>query len=227
VNPHLAFLLSDIYREATLHPEHDADLAKSGITSETVATQRIRTVMPPAIFDDLLGFQVPAAVTSMLLFPFFSITGALTDHVRVKVFPSIETPRGTIKYLQPKRSGVRIYFPLAALDQVLHSDAPLYIVEGEKKALAVAQTGLAALGICGVEGWHVGGALDLHPDLDDVGLRGRVVNVIPDADVRTNPAVQAAVRRLATALSARGAIAKLVRVPAGFKGIDDWLAEKA
>jgi hypothetical protein len=48
--------------------------------------------------------------------------------------------------------------------------------------------------------------------------------VIPDADVRTNPAVEAAVRRLGRALAARGATPKLVRVPDGFKGIDDWLA---
>ena len=103
---------------------------------------------------------------------------------------------------------------------------PLYIVEGEKKALSVAQLGLPAIGICGVEGWHLAGAREVHPDLDDVGLRGRVVNVIPDADVRTNPAVHGAVRRLGEALSVRGATANLVRVPSGFKGIDDWLAAR-
>jgi hypothetical protein len=51
------------------------------------------------------------------------------------------------------------------------------------------------------------------------------VNLIPDADVKTNPAVHAAVHRLVEALGARGAAeARLVRIPAGFKGIDDWLA---
>jgi hypothetical protein len=88
----------------------------------------------------------------------------------------------------------------------------------------VAQLGLPAVGICGVEGWHLAGAHDLHPDLDDVGLRGRVVKVIPDADYPTNPAVRAVVRSLGRALDARGATAQLVRVPAGYKGIDDWLA---
>ncbi len=117
---------------------------------------------------------------------------------------------------------MRIYFPLATLDAVLHSPDPLYIVEGEKKALSVAQIGLPAIGICGVEGWHVRGSSTLHPDLDDVGLRGRVINVIPDADVRTNPAVHAAVHRLAAALSARGSTAHLVLVPPEYKGIDDY-----
>jgi len=54
-------------------------------------------------------------------------------------------------------------------------------------------------------------------------VRGRAVNVIPDADVRTNPAVRRAVQRLGAALTARGAVAKLVLVPEGYKGIDDYL----
>jgi hypothetical protein len=93
--------------------------------------------------------------------------------------------------------------------------------------LSVAQLGLPALGICGIEGWHLAGARELHPDLDDVGLGGRVVNVIPDGDVRTNPAVHRAVQRLGTALAARGAEGKLVLVPEGYKGIDDYLAATA
>src|SRR5262249_49721415 len=129
----------------------------------------------------------------------------------------------TVKYLQPRDSGVRIYFPLATLDAALHSTEPLYLVEGEKKALAVAQTGLATIGICGIEGWHLARARALHPDLDDVGLADRRVYVVPDADARTNPDVARAVRQLGRALADRGADAHLVHVPDGYKGIDDWL----
>src|SRR5262249_10166848 len=125
----------------------------------------------------------------------------------------IKTDEGMIKYLQPRRSGVRIYFPLAALAAVLHSAEPVYLVEGEKKSLSVAQLGLPAIGICGIDGWHLAGSRDLHPDLDDVGLRDRVVNVVPDADFRTNPAVNAAVMRLADALERRGASVDLVALP--------------
>ena len=60
-----------------------------------------------------------------------------------------------MKYLQRRASGVRLYFPLATLDAVLHSAEPLYLVEGEKKALAVAQDGRPAIGISGIEGWHL------------------------------------------------------------------------
>jgi len=178
------------------------------------------------MIDQLLGFPAPNVLHAYLI-PFADPRGGWLDHVRIKVFPTNVTHAGTTKYLQPRRSGVRVYFPLAALDAVLHSDAPLYIVEGEKKALSVAQLGLPTIGICGVEGWHLGGGQRLHPDLDDVGLRGRVVHVIPDADVRTNAAVHRAVNRLGEALSARGATAKLVLVPTGYKGIDDYLVATA
>jgi hypothetical protein len=148
-------------------------------------------------------------------------------HVRVKIFPSVRTEKGTIKYLQPRRSGVRIYFPVATLPAVLHSAEPVYIVEGEKKALAVAQTGLPTIGICGIEGWHLAGSRDLHPDLDDIGLRRRTVCLLPDGDWRTNPDVARAVHRLGEAIRNRGAEGRLILVPDGFKGVDDYLAASA
>lgn len=225
MNPHLEFLLSVIYDGSALHPEHLADLRRSGLTDETIARQKIRSV-PPSMIAPLLGFDAPKVVHAYLL-PFADPCGGWFDFVRMKVFPTITTSKGTIKYLQPRRSGDRIYFPLATpLAAVRHSMEPLYLVEGEKKALAVAQTGVPAIGMCGIDGWHLAGARTLHPDLDDVGLADRVVKVVPDADVRTKPAVAAAVARLASALALRGARGELVRVPDGFKGIDDWLAAK-
>lgn len=221
----LEFLLSNVYDRSELHHEHLADLRKSGLSAETIAMHKLRSV-PPSMIDQLLGFAAPK-VQSAYIIPFADPHGGWMDHVRMKVFPAITTEKGTIKYLQPRRSGVRIYFPFASLDQALHSDGALYIVEGEKKTLAVAQLGVAAVGIAGVDAWHIAGSRDLHPDFDDVGLRGRIVNVIPDGDVKTKPAVASAVRRLGAALAARGATAKLMHVPAGFKGIDDFLAAGA
>jgi hypothetical protein len=221
VRPELELVLSDHY--GVLAPDHRADLDRSGLTEATTTAQRIRSV-PPAMMARLLGFD-PAAVVSAYLIPFADPRGGWMDHVRMKVFPSYRDAHGqTVKYLQPRRSGVRIYFPVATVDAVLHAADPLYLVEGEKKALAVAQTGLPAVGLCGIEGWHVGGSSALHPDLDDVGMTGRILNVIPDADYRTNPAVERAVRGLAHACTARGAASvRIILVPAGSKGIDDYL----
>jgi hypothetical protein len=113
-----------------------------------------------------LGFEAPK-IQHAYLIPFPDPRGGWMDHVRMKIFPTSEGEH-TTKYLQPKRSGVRLYFPVATLNAALRSADPLYLVEGEKKALAVAQTGLPAIGLCGIEGWHTRGSSALHPDFDDV-----------------------------------------------------------
>ena len=59
-----------------------------------------------------------------------------------------------MKYLQPRGSGARLFFTRPTLGESLEGTAPLWLVEGEKKALAVAQLGLPAVGFCGIEGWH-------------------------------------------------------------------------
>src|SRR5262245_61315972 len=106
---HLAFLLSAVYEHQALHTEHLSDLHKSGLADSTIVQQKIRTI-PPHMIDQLLGFQAPSVQHAYLL-PFADPRGGWMDHVRMKVFPSIVTESGTIKYLQPRRSGVRIYFP--------------------------------------------------------------------------------------------------------------------
>jgi hypothetical protein len=136
------------------------------------------------------------------------------DQIRVKIFPPANDKDGhSIKYLQPKQSGVRLFFPLATLDRVLEATTPLWLVEGEKKALAVAQVGLPAVGFCGVEGWHVTGSRTLLPDFEAIPLQHRVVELAIDGDVSTNPHVARAARRLADALRARGAQPRLVVLP--------------
>jgi hypothetical protein len=224
MNPDLEFLLSRLYDDS-IAPEHREDLRKSGLTDETIKANYIRSI-PPGMITPLLKFDVPA-VRSALLFPFRSPGGGFMDHIRMKVFPPLADNNGhTIKYLQPRHTAARIYFVGACLARVLEGVEDLYVVEGEKKALAVAQDGLPAVGICGIEGWHAKGSREIHPDFAPIPLRGRTVKVIPDADYRTNPDVDRAVRRLGTALEQAGARPLLVRVPAGFKGIDDWLASE-
>lgn len=224
MNRPLDLLLSAVY-DGALAPEHRADLEKSGLSDETIRLQRIRSV-PSAMIDHLLGFPTPKVVSAYLI-PFADPRGGWFDHVRMKVFPPHTDRNGTVKYLQPKRSGVRLFFPLATLGAVRHSSDPLYIVEGEKKSLAVGQTGLPAVGLCGIEGWHLAGSRALHPDLDDVGLAGRVVHLIPDADYRTNPFVERSVRGLAEACTERRAASvRIVLVPADCKGIDDYLVSR-
>src|SRR5262249_5220464 len=132
----------------------------------------------------------------------------------LKVFPSFKDRNGnTVKYLQPRRSGVRLFFTLAQLGEALTESTPLWLVEGEKKALAVAQLGLPAIGFCGIEGWHAAGSHDLLGDFDHVRLDGRLVELLPDGDCQTNPNVRRSAFRFAEALEARSARVRIVKLP--------------
>jgi hypothetical protein len=211
MNDHLSLLLSDLYAGG-MAAEHLADVRRSGLHDDTVRIHRLRSV-PPDMIGRLLGFDLPA-IRSAMLIPFPDPRGGFMDHIRLKVFPAFRDRRGrTIKYLQPRGSGVRLFFPRASSGPAMEGDEPLWLVEGEKKALAVAQLGLTAVGFCGIEGWHPGGSRELLADFDALRLRGRTVELAPDGDWRTNPAVARGTQRLAQALDARGARVRLVVLP--------------
>jgi hypothetical protein len=214
MNALLDFLLGAVYEEMALHPEHLADLRKSGLADETIQLQKIRSV-PPHMMDLLVGFRVPASVTSAYAIPYPDPTGGFMPHIRMKLFPPMTEEDGpTVKYLQPARSGVRLFFPLATIPAVVGSEAPLWLVEGEKKALAVAQRGLPTVGIAGINCWSAAaGSRRLHPDFDRVPLMGRVVELVPDSDWQTHRRVGAAVSALATALAGAGARPRVVVLP--------------
>jgi len=211
MNSALSFVLSRAF-DGALAPEHREDLCKSGLTDETVGRQFIRS-LPPTMIGPLLGRDLPA-ILSALLFPFRSPAGGFMDHVRVKIFPALTDKDGHhVKYLQPKRSAPRLYFVAACLPEVLKGSAPLWLVEGEKKALAVAQLGLPAVGFCGVEGWHTRGERQLLPDFDAIRLCDRIVELLPDGDYSSNPNVKRAIQHLGAALVAKGARPRVVLLP--------------
>src|SRR6267378_2401062 len=109
MNAHLDFLLSCLYDNDPPAPEHLADLRRSGLTDKTIKLHRIRSV-PPGMIDQLLGFDVPA-IRSAMLIPFPDPAGGFMDHVRVRVFPPFTDKSGhTVKYLQPRRSSNRLFF---------------------------------------------------------------------------------------------------------------------
>ncbi len=211
MNPHLALLIGRAY-DGGLSAGHLADLRKSGLTDATIREQFIRSV-PPGMIGRLLGFDRPE-IQSALLFPFRSPAGGFMAHVRVKIFPGLTDADGhAVKYLQPTGSAPRLYFVARCGAEVLEGEAPLWLVEGEKKALAVAQRGLPTVGFCGVEGWHAKGERRLLEDFNAIRLQGRIVEVLPDGDYKTNPNVARAIQRFGVALTARGARPRVVLLP--------------
>jgi hypothetical protein len=212
MNPALELLLSRVY-DGALAPEHRADLEKSGLTPETIQSHFIRSV-PPAMIRPLLGFEVPPAVQSALLFPFRSPAGGFMDHTRVKIFPALTDAAGhATKYLGPKGAAPRLFLPIPTMAAVLNGDGPVWLVEGVKKSLAVAQLGLAAVGFEGIEGWHVRGSRELLTDFTVIPLRDRTIELLPDGDWQHNLNVERGVMRFATALRLRGARPRLVVLP--------------
>jgi hypothetical protein len=241
LNAHLDFLLSSVYDGADLHPDHLDDLRKSGLTDETIATHRIRTV-PPSMIEPLLGFPAPKVLHAYIV-PFPDPAGGWMDHCRLKVFgdasptevrgDQVEEHRGRYrynagrtKYLVRRRSVPRLYFPIPTMARALEGDEPVWLTEGCKKALGAMQLGLPAVGLEGPWSWHLKGESRLLPDFNFIKLKDRVVELVPDSDISTNPEIMRAMRQLADALRAVGARPRLVRLPDGQNGkvgIDDYI----
>lgn len=200
-------------KDISMHFEHLEDLRRSGLSDHTIRQHRFRSLSRPRL-KTLLGLSI-AHVESGMLIPFPHPAGGFFDYARVKIFPPQKDIRGrSMKYLQPRGSEVHLFFPLPTLHAGLDSKDALYLVEGEKKSLAVAQLGRPAVGFCGIEGWHLGGSRALIADFEWVRLRGRQVELIPDGEWQTNPNVERGAFHLAEALEARGATVQLVVLPA-------------
>lgn len=202
--------------DIAMAPEQWIDLTEgSGLVPDLIGEQQLRSV-PPNLIRPLLGF-VPRAVRLALLFPFFDLADkqlGLVDFVRMKVYPTISDSEGhSIKYLQRKDTSPRLYAVKRVADAVRETTEPLYLVEGEKKAMAAAQRGYAAVGFAGIEGWHRKGSRQLLPDFDAIPLAGRLVNLVPDGDVQTNDNVARGVEHFADALDRRGARVRVVLLP--------------
>ncbi len=213
MNPHLALLLSPVYEADPLIPEHRADLEKSGLNAETIAVHKFRS-LPPDMIGALLRFN-NSNIRSAMLVPYPDPAGEFFDHIRLKIFPPLTSTTkkgGTVKYLQPRGSPVRLYFPLPTIP-ALDGEGRIWLVEGEKKSLAVAQIGLAAVGFAGIDAWHRAGTRELIPDFNLIRLAGRLVELVPDADWRTKPRVLRGALGLAAALETRGARVRLVALP--------------
>ena len=205
-----------------LHPEHLADLRKSGLTDATIAAAGVWTVRPGDIGKKLGGNDY--GILTLLSFPYPGCEG----HERFKCW--YQEGKSGPKYRQKTGAANRLYLP-PTVD--LAGDGLLTICEGEKKTLALNQAGIPAVGIGGVWNWCEKGEGYRKPkesrpisDLDRVNWR-RPVHIIFDSDAHDNPLVRLAAFRLARELSRRGAVVSILFLPVGPNGekvgADDFL----
>src|SRR5262249_51738201 len=131
------------------------------------------------------------------------------------------------RYRSPRGLGNRLYVPPTLGDDILRDTAkPLYLTEGELKALAATQYGFPCVALPGVWSWRT----KLHgkslPIGDLVTWKGRTTIVVFDNDLELKPQVAWAEHELVKELRRRGAVVYVMRLPEGPqepKGLDDFL----
>lgn len=205
-----------------LNPEHKADLQKSGLSDEIITNANIYSVRPHDI-QKILGKAYADKVNSLLAFPYQQ-----NGFCRYRLFPSIKDKDGhKIKYYQAPGSGVHLYYPPGIESDIADPAIPLSLVEGEKKSLKGFQEGIVSIGIGGIWNFKEKGSDELAPDFDNIPLKDRIVNLIPDGDYHRNKAIQKAVLLLTQKLKEKGAIPYLISLPDGEEkiGLDDFLVQ--
>ncbi len=208
-----------------LHPDHAADLRKSGLTPKTITAMAVYSV-PPSDIPHVLGWN-PEQVQSALAFPYPGTGG----FVRLKVFPPYKDKRGhTIKYLQPKKTPPHLYV-LPSVEVILTNPAaPLAVVEGEKKTAAMVQAGVMAVGVGGIWAWVASKTNSVIAALDRITWVEREVALYFDSDIWHRPELLNAVYALGKELEERGARVAVTIIEqqdgTGKAGIDDFLVAK-
>ncbi|HPL97323.1 MAG TPA: DUF3854 domain-containing protein [Smithellaceae bacterium] len=191
------------------HPKHLADLQKSGLTDATIALAKIESIRPDRI-DKELGFRVPN-LESVYRIPYDD------KFSRFRCF-YFEGADGQ-KYLQRRNTGNRLYIPMN-INRDLFQDAtkPIYITEGEKKALRACQEGLFCIGLSGLWNWKNSGSDELLDDFKLIHFHNRIVKLVPDDDWLSlnkhgyKKNLKPAVYRLAGKLKERGASVYIVNL---------------
>lgn len=204
-----------------------ADLKRSGLTAADAERLALEYIDAEQV-ERLLRASVAA-----YRIPYLNVSGAPTGYYRLKLLGEHRDKSGkAIKYWQPAGSAPRFYYPpLGAIkwsDIAKNTAAPLYIVEGEKKAAALCRLDVPAIGIGGVWNWRAdNNAID---DFNVIDWRGRTVRIVFDSDIGHKTNVQQALRALANELIKRGAIPVSVKLPPvnglGKTGADDFLVRR-
>ncbi len=205
------------------HPDHFKDLERSGLSEETILDLGIHSARPHDI-PKLIGWN-PPEVQSALVFPYPGEEG----FCRAKVFPPFEDKDGhTVRYLQRKGSGVRLYIPPLAAKVLNDPGTPLVWTEGEKKAAKACQEEMPCIGLGGLWNWQEDGKP--IPKLDDIAHAEREELICPDSDVWGRPDLIRVVYALGKELETRGAKVSVAILTPGRdgkkRGLDDFLVQE-
>lgn len=194
---------------------HRDDLRSSGLNEETIREAGFYSGSAEEV-KRILGFDAGPG----LVIPYPD-----TDYRRVKPDSPPVMDGKPAKYLTPKRGEVRLYIPTPVRSLLKDTTVRLLITEGEKKALKATQEGFPAIGLSGVWCFRQDGKP--IADLELVSWEGRPTFMAYDSDLAEKEGVLQAEWALSQELEDRGALVRVVRLPAwpnGEKvGLDDFL----
>lgn len=216
-----------------LSPDTLEDLERSGLNTRTIVAAGIKDETT----DNETALRLDKLHVRGFVLPYFGLDRQPLKFYRVKVLQSLNGAKPP-KYLQPKAAGNHLYLPpgLHEIDPKWSSnvDLPLFITEGEKKALAAVQAGLPTIAVGGVFSWrtHIhtferglvrveekpssrivhlddrgekAYRTEVASELEAIEWGGREVVLIFDSDATTNTEVQRAAFELSNWLGERGA----------------------
>lgn len=199
------------------------DLQKSGLSAETLENAQVRLFRGGQdILKDRLGFsslngQSILALSRLIEFPYFTEKGDI-DFYRYKLVPSLSDKSGKeIKYLHPIGKPAPPYILPEVWKVKDKSNKPLWVVEGEKKSLALLQYGRHCIGLSGVWAFKAGADSDLERDknlwqeLQSFVWQGRTIYLAFDSDLWVNPGVRYALYELAFKLYEHKAIVRIAQ----------------
>lgn len=180
-----------------LSPATLADLSKSGLTAKDAKNNLIRDVSAEELLEIYNKAKKALGQSSVknlngargYEIPYFGIDGEPTGFCRYKLLvPFITRDGKAIKYLQLPGTKPHFYMPRSLNWKKLAEDVtePLYVVEGEKKALAVAKLGLPVIGLGGIWSWRNredDDSSELISDFNLIDWKGRKTIIAFDADV--------------------------------------------
>lgn len=179
-----------------------------------------------------------------MVIPIWSVAGQVVTHYLRPDAP--RTVDGKIlKYELPSKSPVCLDVPPSMSSPLFHDGrwrsqlqdpkVCLFVTEGPLKADSAVSHGICCIALLGVWMWKqplpLAGGWKQPPPLPDWGeipLKNRDVDIVFDSDIKTNPNVYKAARRLGAFLVGRQAQVRYVYLPpadnGGKTGLDDFLA---
>jgi hypothetical protein len=211
----------------TLSRSHQRQLTESDIAPQVSSARGYRTIRHRSdVPDEFADWQRRLG----LLVPIHSPDGQTKGH-QLKPNKPIRRKDGSApKYETPTGSTITLDVNPLMLEEVRCGDGDLWITEGSKKVDSLASRGEPAVGFIGVWNMAAPGTKGTVPLAcwQHVRLKGRRVIIVFDADARTNPGVQEALRRAVVMLESLGAVVLVVYLPAvngdDKTGVDDYFA---